>query len=152
MNVAFNRALTQKAIQRVFVIWFYCSVWCGCPSLQAFAHINFAGLEKSVSLFTKALLRFRKGICNVVMMCDLARFDKTTWASLLTHCVRYKLFGLTLTLLKNQHFRLSPTVLVSCACNCSLQNYFGFRRSPCMFVCCFFVASRPRAAVQDVAR
>ena len=100
MNVAFNRALTQKAIQRVFVIWFYCSVWCGCPSLQAFAHINFAGLEKSVSLFTKELLRFRKGICNVVMMCDLARFDKTTWASLLTHCVRYKLFGLTLTLLK----------------------------------------------------
>ena len=82
MNVAFNRALTQKAIQRVFVIRFYCSVWCGCPSLQAFAHINFAGLEKSVSLFTKELLRFRKGICNVVMMCDQARFDKTTWASL----------------------------------------------------------------------
>ena len=66
-------------------------------------------------LFTKELLGFRRGTCNVVMMCDQARLDqKKLELTCVTHCVRYRRFGLTLTLLKSPKPQMHMCLLLLC--------------------------------------
>lgn len=115
-----------EPIRRVFAIRFFLSVWCGCFSLQAFAQITFARLEKKEPVFCDRFLG-NQGKCN--------RSGKLF--SFCLPCVLQKQVALSRIHAKRRPVRRRHAIsMLRLIVSCSPRSYLGSEEAHAMLLYC----------------